>query len=183
MKKETINELFERLHGDFDIENANEGHQKRFLDKLNGVQTIPVSKNNKGFQFWKPLLALAASLVIGFAIFTAIPQPQKVQDLASVSPELSKTQDFFNAAIAQELTHLKTKRSPATNILIDDALEQLKLLEKNYKQLKLDLMESGNDKRVIYAMIANFQNRIELLQNVMIHIEEVEDMNTTPNIL
>ena len=89
----------------------------------------------------------------------------------------SKTQDFFTSTIALELTKLNNERSPETEALINDALKQLDILEKDYNKLKIDLTESGNDKRVIYAMITNFQNRIEILQNVMQNIEEVKQYN------
>lgn len=54
-------------------------------------------------------------------------------------------------------------------------------LEEEYQQLKLDLVESGNDKRVIYAMIANFQNRIDLLEQVVSIVEEVKTLKTNEN--
>jgi hypothetical protein len=34
MKKDTIDNLFEELRSDFDVENPNIGHQERFLSKL-----------------------------------------------------------------------------------------------------------------------------------------------------
>jgi cobyric acid synthase len=49
------------------------------------------------------------------------------------------------------------------------------------KLLKTDLVDSGNDKRVVYAMIKNFQNRIELLEQVIEKIEEVKNLNTNKN--
>ena len=131
----------------------------------------------KGFKLWKPLIAVAATIVLCFSLITVFQQEPEVKDLASVSPELSKTQDFFTSTIALELTKLNNERSPETEALINDALKQLDILEKDYNKLKIDLSESGNDKRVIYAMISNFQNRIEILQNVMQNIEEVKQYN------
>ncbi|WP_223274136.1 hypothetical protein [Subsaximicrobium wynnwilliamsii] len=184
MKKDNIKDLFKRLEGGFDVESPNEGHQQRFLDKLNEVSKVQVLPSSSTFNFWKPLLAIAASLLIGLAIFTTLDKEPAIDGLASVSPELSETQDFFNAAISQELNNLNSKRTPETEALINDALKQISLLETDYNKLKMDLKESGNDKRVVYAMISNFQNRIELLQNVMAHIEDAKNMSTeTPNIL
>ena len=50
-------------------------------------------------------------------------------------------------------------------------------LETQYENLKNDLLESGQDKRVIYAMIDNFQNRIDLLEQVLEHIEATKKLN------
>ena len=65
--------------------------------------------------------------------------------------------------------------------MVQDALEQLENLENKYEILKLDLVESGNNKRVIYAMIKNFQNRIDLLEQVISTIEEVKKLKTLKN--
>jgi hypothetical protein len=35
MQKDTLDELFKNLEGQFDTENPNAGHKDRFLDKLN----------------------------------------------------------------------------------------------------------------------------------------------------
>ena len=55
-------------------------------------------------------------------------------------------------------------------------MKQIETLENKYEQLKEDLSESGDDSRVIYAMISNFQNRIDLLQNVLQKIEEIKPL-------
>jgi septal ring factor EnvC (AmiA/AmiB activator) len=177
MKKDNIDQLFENLNQDFDIEMPNLGHEQRFLDRLNSNNNLVETKPKKSY--WKPLLAVAASVVLCFSLFTVLQQKPEVKDLASVSPELSKTQDFFTSAIAQELSKLNEERTPETEALISDALKQIALLEKDYQTLKTDLTESGNDKRVIYAMISNFQSRIDVLQNVMINIENIKQLKQT----
>lgn len=181
MKKDSINDLFENLEGGFDIEMPNIGHEQRFLDKLN-QQTQVVEQTPKKTNYWKPFLAVAASLVLCFSVFTIMqPQESELMDLANVSPELEQTQSFFTTAIAEELSALEAERSPETEEMVNDAMKELKILEKEYNALKIDLTESGNDKRVIYAMIANFQNRINVLKTVLKHIEEVKNFKNNQN--
>ena len=169
-----MDSLFERLENEFDVEIPNSGHQNRFLEKLKPQHTIVDNKPKKA-NYWKPFLALAASIVLCFSIFTIMQvQEPEIKDLASVSPELSRTQDFFTLAIENELATLEGERSPETEELINDALKQLKVLEGNYERLKRDLTESGDDKRVVFAMITNFQNRIDVLEHVLENIEEVK---------
>lgn len=170
MKKDNIEQLFENLKNEFDVELPNLGHQDRFLSKM----SVPSSRRT--FNLWKPLFAVAATLVLCFSLITILNQPHKNKDLASVSAEMSKTQDFFTSTIENELTKLNKERTPETKVLIDDALKQLKILENNYELLKKDLTESGDDKRVIYAMISNFQNRIDVLQNVLKSIDDVKQL-------
>lgn len=176
MKKDNLNQLFENLKGEFDIEAPYLGHQKRFLSKLNSKDTKIVETSSKTFKLWKPLLAVAAMIVLCFSLMTILYEQQEVNDLASVSPEMSKTQDFFTSTIENELTKLNKELTPQTKVLIDDALKQMNILETDYESLKKDLAESGDDKRVIYAMISNFQNRIDVLQNVMERIDEVKQL-------
>jgi septal ring factor EnvC (AmiA/AmiB activator) len=176
MKKDNINQLFENLQGEFDVEVPKLGHQERFLSKLNSTDSKTVKASSKTFKLWKPLLAVAATIVICFSLMTILNSQPETNDLASVSPELSKTQDFFTSTIENELNKLNNERTPETKILVDDALKQLKILENDYESLKKDLTESGDDKRVIYAMISNFQNRIDVLQSVMERIDDVKEL-------
>ncbi|WP_047545944.1 hypothetical protein [Psychroserpens sp. Hel_I_66] len=176
MKEENnINKLFKNLEGNFDVDMPNAGHEYRFLEKLKQQNNV-ANTYNKKTNYWKPFLAVAASIVLCFSVFALMQQQDnEFNDLASVSPELSQTQSFFTTAIAQEVASLEALRSPETEHMVNDAMKELKILELEYQTLKIDLNESGNDQRVIYAMIANFQNRINVLKTVLEHIEEVKN--------
>ena len=184
MKQDNLKSLFEGLKDDFDIENPDLGHQQRFLAKLQQGQDQKLA-DNMGFplkrNLWRPFIGIAASIALLFSVFVVMQQDPEINDLASVSPEMSETQDFFTVAIAEELNKLESERSPETENLIKDALAQMSILETEYEALKLDLSESGDDNRVIYAMITNFQNRIELLQSVLENIEIVKQLKQDPN--
>lgn len=178
MKRDNIDKLFEDLHSDFDLEMPETNHELRFLDKLTSKKNVVENTPKRSFQ--KPFLAIAASIVLCFGLFILLQNKPEVNGLASVSPELSQTQDFFTAAITSELNKIKAQRSPENETVVSDALKQMELLEKNYSRLKLDLKNSGNDKRVIYAMISNFQSRIDLLEHVLKSIEELKQLNPSP---
>ena len=182
MNKDTIDKMFDNLQHEFDIELPNEGHEARFLSKLQTQNKVVEKSSVKSItSYWKPLLAVAASVVICLGLFGTFNQESEVMDLASISPEYSKTQDFFTVTLTSELNKLEAERTPETELIINDALEQISELETEYEKLKLDLNESGNDKRVIYAMISNFQNRIELLQNVLNYIEQTKNAKQISN--
>jgi len=178
MKKDSIDQLFENLEGSFNVESTQEGHQHRFLDKLNNQPKV----ENNTMVYFKRFISIAAVLAIivttgGLFINTNV----AAADLASVSPEMEQTQSFFTSTINNELKTLRGFNAPETEALVQDALKQLETLETKYELLKKDLVESGNDKRVIYAMISNFQKRIELLEQVINKIEEVKNLNTQQN--
>lgn len=167
-----IDKLFKNLKGSFDIEETPTGHQKRFLNKLNAIEKPSVHKLN----WWKPL-SIAASIAVLVTVGTFFIKVQPTaSDLASVSPEMKETQSFFTTTINKELQTLMSLNNPQAKNLVDDALRQMEVLEKEYEGLKIDLAESGNDKRVIYAMISNFQSRIYLLEQVIAKIDEIKNL-------
>ncbi|MCT8340155.1 hypothetical protein MG296_08815 [Flavobacteriaceae bacterium TK19130] len=186
MKNDDINNLFKDLEGQFDLAETPDGHTKRFMKKLTATSASSENQqvqipSTKTINMWKPL-AIVASIAACFAIvFSVWNRTPKTQGLAAVSPEMEKTETFFTATIAQELRTLKTLENPQTKALVDDALEQITILESEYQKLEGDLAESGYDKRVIYAMINNFQNRIDVLQTVIETISELETLKNMTN--
>jgi hypothetical protein len=185
MKKDNIDQLFNTLKGDFDVEEPNIEHKQRFLDKLNAQEQdkleVVNADNNTWRRLFKPLVGMAASIILLVALFIGFQAKPTNKDLASVSPKMAETQDFFTNSINEELNKIKKESSPEVQKLIEDALNQIKILEKDYETLKIDLNESGDDQRVIYAMISNFQNRINILQNTINQIKIVKQLKKQSN--
>lgn len=176
MDKDNLHTLFDNLQNDFDIEVPESGHQQRFLDKLNNQNKAVVILQPKR-NIWKPFIGIAASIALLVSVFIGYQSNNESRDLASVSSEMATTQDFFTSAINDELEKLNNETSPEYQELKVDALFQLEILQQNYLQLRDDLNESGDDKRVIHAMISNFQSRIDLLQNVLEQIDELKQLD------
>jgi hypothetical protein len=182
MSKDNLDKLFDDLKDTFDIEEPNFGHTKRFLDKLNNqTKSSTNRKKSKKTQLWKPLIGIAATLLLIMTLVITNKSQNNSRDLASVSPEMEKTQSFFTSTISEELKKLERESNPETQRIINDALIQLKKLELDYENLKADLTKSGDDNRVIFAMIKNFQNRIDILQNTLTHIETIKQLNKISN--
>jgi len=55
---------------------------------------------------------------------------------------------------------------------------QLQRLETGYQNLEQDLVNGGNSKLILSAMITNFQTRIDLLQDV---IDQISTIKTLKN--
>lgn len=179
MNQDNLNHLFNNLKDDFDVEEPNINHAERFLNKLN-TQNKPklVSiKNKQKRQLFTTFIGIAASIILLVTVFIGFNKQSNTSDLASVSPKMAQTQDFFTNSINEELAKIKSESSPEVQELIQDALKQLKILETDYENLKIDLSKSGEDNRVIHAMITNFQNRINILQHTINQIEIVKQLN------
>ena len=48
-------------------------------------------------------------------------------------------------------------------------------LEKDYENLKQEIIKNGENKQIIYAMITNMQTRITFIKSIL---EQVETINT-----
>ncbi len=187
MKEEdNISKLFERLEGTFDIETPDTNHENRFLNKLKQQQekqgntpklaesTVEDSKTVSLFKWWKPMAA-ACVILLGLGIFIGsnFQFGEGTQEV-TFSPEVENSQLYFASLIEEELAKVKAAENEDTKEIIQDALLQLERLENDYTNLKNQLIEHGDDKRILYAMVANFQLRIDLLQNVLAQIEEIK---------
>jgi hypothetical protein len=172
-EKNTIEDLFGHLRESFDTEAPPKGHRERFLDRLQGAGQVTGGGRQRGW--WRPL-SIAASVVIllGASFFFFRSQPTVQQQVAEIAPEASETAFYFTSVVQQQVQELEELGSPETQPLIDDAMLQLAQLEANFQKLEQDLIDGGNSKMILGAMITNFQTRIDLLQEVMMQIEQIK---------
>lgn len=168
--KDNLEKIFRDLENQFDTEEPTIGHFNRFESKLNKTATP-----KKRFRLLS-YVAVAASVVLLFGVWLGASFSNTGMELAGISSEMEETQSYFIATIEKELGIIENERNDFTEQLINDALEQLKKLETQYNILTLELKESTEDKRIIYAMISNFQQRIDILQNLLIQIDDVKQL-------
>lgn len=178
MKEDKLDKLFGRLQGQFDLEEPQQGHQNRFLEKLNQANGT-ISINRKKTNWWKPLSIAASVAVICVLAFQILRTgPSIEQQVVEISPEVSQTEFYFANLIEEQVRQLKDEKSPETAQLVDDTLLQLKKLEKDYKGLEQDLINGGDSKIILNAMIFNFQTRIDLLKDVLSQIETIKNLKS-----
>ncbi len=154
---------------EFDFQEPHSGHLERFERKLN----YPAKKNKTS---WKWLSA-AASVVLIFGFWLGSNHQKSQMDLADVSPKMEEVQSYFVSTINQELKTLEKNRSLDTETVIENALEELEELEDNYKTFVSELTKNGKQRRVINAMIKNYQRRLEILENTLQQIEQIKNPN------
>ncbi|RZS90649.1 hypothetical protein [Aquimarina brevivitae] len=183
MKKDIIKIVFEKMHQQTDIYEPSVNHRDRFMEKLQRQnETKVVSLNKKRIQWYKPL-AIAASIAIllGIISTSGVMTTKTAIDLASISPEMEQTQSFFVTTIANKMEEIQENASPENQKMVNDVLLQIEKLESDYQQLKIDLIESGQDPRVISAMIKNFQKRAQLLEDVLAKINTIKTLKQSEN--
>lgn len=180
MEFKDIDTLFRNQ--DFDVQEPATGHKERFLEKLK-AQRSP-SNTGKLRRLWTPLLAIAAGFLLIIMLagnLTGFGITNNSGDLANVSPEMKETQLFYSSLIKTELAKVNDVKSPETEAIVNDALAQMEKLDLEYEKLRKDLVKSGQDKRVIFAMVSNLQQRIDILNNVLSRIEEINQLKNPNN--
>ena len=177
MQEDSIEELFKELEGSLDIATPSQGHKERFLEKLNPTGLAALDKKKKSW--WKPL-SIAASIALLCAVGLGIlnSNPSIEEQVARISPEVSESQFYFASLIEQQVQQLESKSTPETKKMIEDTMFQLEKLETGYSKLEQDLLNGGNSRIILSAMITNFQTRIDLLQDVMNKIDNINNLNS-----
>ncbi|TVZ55390.1 hypothetical protein OD91_0637 [Lutibacter sp. Hel_I_33_5] len=153
----------------FDNNEPHSGHLDRFQRKLQ-QQNNPQKKTS-----WK-WLSVAASVVLLIGFWLGNNNQQKDSlDLADVSPKMEEVQTYFVSTLHQELKEVEKFRSLETEEIIEHALERLEDLEDDYNAFTKELKNTENQKEIIYAMINNYQQRLEILEEVLKQIELIKN--------
>ena len=174
-----LDKTFKRLQNDFDLAEPNVGHFERFEARLK-EQDKGSKKSTPISWYW---LAIAASIILFVGIWFGNNNAQDSRQLGELSPKMEETQNFYLATIQKEIKFIEGQKNPQNQKIIDDAFTQLTKLELDHQKLSRELKESNEDKRVIYAIIANFQIQIEVLQNLVEQLDEFDRMNSEETII
>lgn len=158
---------------EFDFKEPHAGHLERFERKLNTPK-----QHRKTSWKW---LSVAASVVLIFGFWLGTNHQKRQIDLADVSPKMEEVQNYFVSTIQQEVKTLEKNRSLETETIIENALEELEELEDSYKTFVAELNKNGQQKRVISAMIKNYQRRLEILERTLKLIDKIKNPNTLKN--
>ncbi|WP_269684672.1 anti-sigma factor [Flavobacterium lacustre] len=168
-ENEKLDKLFEKFDSQWDVQEPDNKHEIRFLDKLNS-KTKKKSKRNYFIS-----MAIAASIVVLLSISFFYNSNAESSELKFASKETKQTDSIFTVLIEKELEKIKEKKSPENEKIIADALKQMRTLDSDYQKIIMELETNGESKQIIYAMISNLQTRISFLQNVLQHIEDNEN--------
>ncbi len=158
---------------EFEFKEPNTGHLERFERRLNKPK-----KHKKNSRKW---LSVAASIALIFGFWLGSKHQKREFDLADISPKMEEAQNYFLSTIHQEIKTLEKNRSLETEKIIENALEELEELEDDYKTFVRELSKNGSQRRVIGAMIKNYQRRIGILERTLKQIDLIKNPNIPEN--
>ncbi|WP_405604638.1 hypothetical protein [Polaribacter sp. Asnod1-A03] len=165
--EDKLNQFF--TENEFDFQEPHSGHLERFERKLN--------QQKKGVKTSWKWLSVAASVVLVLGFFLGSNHQKSQLDLADVSPKMEEVQTYFVSTINHELKNLEKNRSLDTESIIENALEELEKLQEEYTDFVKELTKNGKQREIINAMIKNYQQRLDILENTLDQIEEIKNLN------
>ena len=167
-EKDNLEQLFSQLKDNWDTEEPVQGHEQRFMQRLENKP-----KKKKTTLWLKIAMPVAATIAVLLGVFISY-QPKEQPKVAELSPEVKETQLYFASIIKNEMVKIEKESTPETKKIVEDALYQMDILEKDYDKLTQELTEKGENKKIIHAMITNLQTRISFLEKVLEQIENTK---------
>lgn len=155
--EDKLNHYFNQLQ--FDVYEPESGHFDRFEKRLKRT------KAKKHYPWIQLSFAASILLLIGFGLGKR--NQSSTFDLSTVSTKMAEAQNFFVNAIKIETIELEKSRNLETEKIIESTLDQLEELEDSYSNYVKELKKNGHQKKLIHAMIDNYQQRLEILKNAL----------------
>ncbi len=155
----------------YDVNEPAEGHFDRFNERLELMSEGKEPRRERNLKWY----LMAASLALVVSLWYNFKPDAKGYELADVSPEMKDTQNYFTYVINKEIKQINLQEDTDNKKIIDNALMQVQSLEEEYTKLTIELKNSGFDKYIINAMIFNYQQRIEILQDLLNQINNFKN--------
>lgn len=173
-----IEKLIRENKGAFDSYEPSDGHFERFTAKLEAHSYIAPARVSL-----TPYLLKAAAVAILVTIsslwaWEKIVSPDANRmTLGEVSPEYQQVEQYYVKQvnmIENEFTTIDIISNEDQNKILMDELAEM---DDMYVELQKDLKTNPNDERVINAMIAHYQRKIEVMNYILSQLKEVTSEN------
>ncbi len=160
----------------FDIKEPSEAHFERFQKKLEATKKKPLKKR---WLWVKYASSIAAVLLLSLVFYLPTQEHSENQQcLSAMSPKMYELQMYFKANIQKRLQKIQKEKDSSVQIIVRDAVLELEKLEQVQKKICFDLSNTNQNKRVMTAMIFNYQSQINFLDDVYAQIENVKKIKS-----
>ena len=155
MIKDELKEWVNTHREELDDKELLMGHEMRFIAKLNAEKKSKVN--------WK-FLGAAASIALLFSLSTLV--SSKRYQNSTEYQEFTTTATYYENLIERKIESVSNTSN--SEQILNDHLQQLHQLDQEYQMLREELLASPNAKRIIDAIIYNFNTRISLLEELSV---------------
>ncbi len=154
MIKDELKEWVNTHREELDDKELPMGHEMRFIAKLNAEKKSKVN--------WKFLAA--ASIALLFSLNTLV--SSNGYQNSTEYQEFTTTATYYENLIERKIESVSNKSN--SEQILNAHLQQLHQLDQEYQMLREELLASPNAKRIINAIIYNFNTRISLLEELSV---------------
>ncbi len=155
-----------------DVERPREGHEARFLQKL---EDRPVRRFNI-----RHGLQMAASIAVILASAFVLVQVNKKgagKNKPMVSEAVSEANLYYAAQVDlryEQIQAFDFENGEEKDIL----LKELQELDRYQRQVLEDLEAHPDDARVIHALVRHYQIKLEVMDQIISHLNQLQSLNT-----
>lgn len=161
----------------FDSLEPSEKHFQKFENKLNNYH-----KKNNNFSFIYILKAASvAVLIILSSVFIFDNLQHNEKTLSNISLEYRNVENYYTTLVnnkidkINQLNHYETKKQK--ELFKKDFINSDSL----YINMQKEMKTNSNDARVINAVINNYQMKIDILNNILKHLNNQTKTKTNEN--
>lgn len=177
-----LRERFKKERSRIDQHDLSKGHKARFLEKL------ARQEERKVFPLWKVAAASIAILLSGLVYWfypsgSAIDrqEAEQIDQNADDALPIDDASFYYEQAIDQQFTTIEEFYGDEDGkALIDQTKLLIKELQEEYRSLEAELAKSG-DEKIVIAMIENYQQRIELLEELIQKLNYIKQIKSESN--
>ena len=173
-----LRKLFENEQHVMSNQGMPEGHEARFVEKLDA--SLPLARKSRSYSFFRIAAGFLLLVSLGYLGFRFLnnesPIPQEMssaKSLEEISPELKKVEDYYLASINHELS--KLRYTPESKELFDGYVKRLGDLSAEYERLSGELIKSGPNEQTVSALIDNLKMRLDLLYRLKEKLNELNN--------
>lgn len=158
-------------------------HNQRFEEKLFKELHSTEKKKRSVIQWLSIAASIALLVTLGIKFITIEPSIEKPVEkkltLGSISPDLNTIETYYINNINSTLSELEVTEE--NKELLNDYLNKIGELTKEYKSLTEELNTKGVNDQTIDALISNLRLRLQLLQRLKKQLNDFKKLNLKQN--
>jgi len=135
-------------------------------------------RENETKWLWRVAAAFIIGVGITIAMYSFNQNTFDSNELAyQVSPEWAETEQYYAIQIDEKLQAIQASHVELDPLIMED----MKLLDVAYTELRDDLADGADNEEVINAMISNYQIKLEILERILEEVQEKDENGDEEN--
>jgi len=175
-----MNNLEKRIldnRNEFNHAEPPEGHFQRFKQRLDQQRSRRKIVLPSYLRIAAVVAIISVSSIFIYEYFRSGSYAGSHYSFGMLSKEYQEVEDYFIQTINAKYSELEkfNFEDPDQKEII---LKELREMDILYKRLQEDFKNDPNNQRIIHAMILHYQQKIEIMNNIVIQLEEINSITS-----